>query len=152
MDFLPYAEGLSVSAVVATGLSISLGLYLLFTAIVQPALSEKGKFYKSSSWVGLRKELFSHMRAQARTIGGMGPMLDEGYEKFSKAGKAFLVPLFSNEPFLILPPTKMKQISSLPHDQIDAEIMHAESLQVKWTVGEDISGYKAYHMDVVRRQ
>jgi len=79
-------------------------------------------------------------------------MMDEGYEKFSKFGKAFVVPLFANEPFLILPPTKMKQISSLPHDKIDAEVMHAESLQTKYTVGEDISGYNAYHFDVVRRQ
>ncbi|KAJ5810978.1 Ent-kaurene oxidase [Penicillium robsamsonii] len=134
--------------------TIGIIICLMVHQLVLSDSHEHTQFWKKQVWVGLRPEWFPKFRASLRTISGIRQMLDEGYEKYSKNGKAFILPTIAEAPWVVLPPSSMRELLSKTDAELDPDIIHAEQLQHYYTQGP--LGWHAVQVpiqfDLVRRQ
>ncbi|RAH70348.1 cytochrome P450 [Aspergillus aculeatinus CBS 121060] len=130
--------------------AIGITIVLLFHQLVLTDSREHRQFWKTQPWVGVRVEWFSRFRASLRTIRGIRQMLEEGYEK----GRAFVLPTIAEAPWVVLPPSSMRELLAKSDRELDHEIIHADQLQHYYTQGP--LGWHAVQVplqfDLVRRQ
>ncbi|KAL4875202.1 cytochrome P450 [Aspergillus karnatakaensis] len=69
---------------------------------------------KNIVWIGRKSGLFSSFRACLSQWRYSPDLLEAGYRAFNRAGRAFLMPLFSFEPIVILPQEHIKWIIDQP--------------------------------------
>jgi len=142
------------TSIPATHLALTAGVLLVvafvFTTFVLPSFSAVEKYLSSTPWVGRENQIFGRFRAGMRFLTNSRVMLKEGYEKYNKQGKLFVLPQFSTEPLVVLPADKMTELINLSDDQVDPHIVNQESIATYYTTGTDVSD--GPHIDVVRRQ
>ncbi|KAJ5374370.1 Ent-kaurene oxidase [Penicillium concentricum] len=153
MEMLPELLLGGVPKVLLQG-TIGIIICLMVHQLVFSDSHEHKQFWKKQVWVGLRPEWFPKFRASLRTISGIRQMLDEGYQKYSKNGKAFILPTIAEAPWVVLPPSSMRELLSKTDAELDPDIIHAEQLQHYYTQGP--LGWHAVQVpiqfDLVRRQ
>lgn len=75
-------------------------------------------------------------------------------DQFSKQKRAFAVPVFGSDPWIVLPPSVTRELLEKTDEEVDAEIIHDQQIQRYYTQGP--LGYhitkNQFHHDVVRRQ
>ncbi|PYI32539.1 putative cytochrome P450 [Aspergillus indologenus CBS 114.80] len=134
--------------------AIGITIVLLFYQLVLADSRQHRQFWQKQPWVGVRVEWFSRFRASLRTIRGIRQMLEEGYEKYSKHGRAFVLPTIAEAPWVVLPPSSMRELLAKSDRELDHEIIHADQLQHYYTQGP--LGWHAVQVplqfDLVRRQ
>jgi hypothetical protein len=69
---------------------------------------------KEISWIGREQSLLSSFRACLAQWRYNPAVLKAGYKAFNKTGRAFLMPLISFEPIVILPQEHIKWITDQP--------------------------------------
>jgi len=124
--------------------------YAIISFIVLPYLAPSEKYLRSQSWVGMKKQVFARFRAGMSVISSTPQLMLEGYEKYCKNGKPFILPQFSRDPFVVLPADQAYEFLSIGDDRVDHETVGRESIAHKWTVGPGFEN--SSHFDVVRRQ
>ncbi|KAF7191122.1 Cytochrome P450 monooxygenase [Pseudocercospora fuligena] len=124
--------------------------YIFASAVVIPLLSSRGKYLNSQAWIGLKKQWFARYRGGFATLKYTREMIVEGYDKFSRHGMTYILPQFSSDPVVILPPERLNELLNLPDNKVDPHLPNSESIATKYTVGEDVSF--GPHIDIVRRQ
>ncbi|OJK01760.1 hypothetical protein ASPACDRAFT_4483, partial [Aspergillus aculeatus ATCC 16872] len=134
--------------------AIGIIIVLLFHQLVLADSHQHHQFWKKQPWVGVRVEWFSRFRASLRTIRDIRQMLEEGYEKYSKQGRAFVLPTIAEAPWVVLPPSSMRELLAKSDRELDHEIIHADQLQHYYTQGP--LGWHSVQVplqfDLVRRQ
>ncbi|GIC94717.1 cytochrome P450 [Aspergillus udagawae] len=101
--------------------SATLFLTILLPLVLTIALNHLARFWfpserrpKDISWIGRRSGLLSSFRACLGQWRYNPTLLEAGYEAFNKTGRAFLMPLISFEPIVILPQEHIKWIIDQP--------------------------------------
>ncbi|KAJ7859036.1 cytochrome P450 [Mycena olivaceomarginata] len=115
----------------------------LVTAAVSGLLSLLFVFLFFVSNLKARKEhasvpspqIFSAIRANFRGLVDSVALYTQGYRKFSKADKIFVVPTWTKGPQIILPPSMGNWLASRPDAILNAKDCTFETAQFTYTVG-----------------
>nr|QIW91884.1 P450-1 [Phialomyces arenicola] len=103
------------------------------------------KFWKAQPWDGSNLSVELLMNSS---------LADETEPKFSKKGKAFALPTFGEAPWVVLPPSSIRELLSKSDMEVDMEVIHEEQLQIYYTQGP--LGFHAVNVPIqynlVRRQ
>ncbi|CZT24228.1 uncharacterized protein RCC_09946 [Ramularia collo-cygni] len=126
--------------------------YITFSTFILPSFSAKHKFWKSQPWVGQSNQWFSGLRAQIRTIKDTRSLIFEGYEKYGKNNKLFILPQLLQEPLIILPSSMIPEINAMPDSRIDIEIPIEATLSIDRLIYPGIGSGLSVHFGIVRRQ
>ncbi|KAL4884492.1 cytochrome P450 [Aspergillus karnatakaensis] len=138
--------------VLAGSISLALALALYFFLLKRNDTKEA--FLSSQPWVGVREEWVAHLRASIRILSGVREFLDQGYQQFSKSQKAFVLPSLAEPPWLVLPPSSLRELILKSDADLDHSILHEEQLQIYHTQGA-LGHHTAevpLQYDIVRRQ
>lgn len=140
---------LSTGAIIASvaGLYIA---YSILSALIN-YLSVQSRYLRTQPWVGLKPKWFAEYRASISSILGTREMLIEGYQRFSKDNKLFALPQFATKSFVMIPPTKVRELLQKSDDEVDLRRVLKELVASYWTGDEDIAG-SGIHLDVIRHQ
>jgi len=125
--------------------------YLVVTNLILPLFSTQAKFVNSTPWVGVKKQWFGKYRAGITAIMDTPGLMREGYQKFSKNNKLFVLPQFSRDPFVVIPGDKVMEFLSIPDDRVDHETIGRESIAFDYIMDRK-KFPDSSHFDVVRRQ
>jgi len=129
------------------GLAIT---YAFVSFFILPMFSTQQKYLSQQEWVGVEKGFFARFRAGMAAIKNTPALVKEGYSKYSKNQKVFVLPQFSRDPFVVLPADKVMEFLNKGDDRVDHNTIGRESIAHKWTIGKNFES--AAHFDVVRRQ
>ncbi|KAH8824882.1 cytochrome P450 [Flagelloscypha sp. PMI_526] len=131
LSFNSYLSFLLLSSILAPVAFIT---FLVVFAVVR-ASQDHAKVPKNLPWVGKHRELFSSLRANFRGFTRSQSLFVEGYQKYSKAGKPYVVPTWTKGPQVILPPQYANWIASRPDDILNAKDVTFDTAQFEYTVG-----------------
>ncbi|KAF2173523.1 hypothetical protein M409DRAFT_61895 [Zasmidium cellare ATCC 36951] len=136
-----------------SALAIFAGLYIAYSILYAfvASLSAQSKYLRSQPWIGLKAKWFAKYRAGMASITGTRDFLFEGYESFSKNNQLFAIPSFATKPWVLIPPTKIRELLAKPDDEVDLRGVLKEMVASYWTGDEDIAG-SGIHLDVIRQQ
>ncbi|SMQ45742.1 unnamed protein product [Zymoseptoria tritici ST99CH_3D7] len=130
---------------------ILLAGYLLLTLLGNPFVSSQDKFLDSHTCLGQNKQcFFSRFRADLASVFQSSALAREGYEKFSKMGKNWVMPQFCADRVIVLPAQKLQEVMSLDDDQIDHLGPLNDAFIPKYTTGIDV--LNGPHVDIVRQK
>ncbi|KAF5548965.1 ent-kaurene oxidase [Fusarium mexicanum] len=114
--------------------------------------TKNSSFYQTLPCVGVRKdEWFSWTRAQLRSFSKTEEWMKEGYEKFSRQNKPFIIPSFRKGKVLVLPPAQLKAIYNKREDELLAHDPASEALSFEWTIRDREVYPSNYTVDVIRK-
>ncbi|KAI0809679.1 ent-kaurene oxidase [Xylaria sp. FL0064] len=113
---------------------------------------ENSRFWMSQPTIGVRKQRLAWLRATLRSLTQTQAWAFEGYEKYSKQNIPFVVPSLDRGPQVIVPPRQIRKVYSLPEDILDVDETQDQTLQIKWTVWDDVVAKERLHVYVVRNQ
>ncbi|KAK4497822.1 hypothetical protein PRZ48_010476 [Zasmidium cellare] len=148
MDFLSNTH-LSTGSV----LGICAGLYITYSILsaLLAALSNQSRYLRSQPWVGIKANWFAKFRSSLASITGTRDFVFEGYQNFSKNNKIFALPSFASKSWVMIPPTKIRELLAKPDHEVDLRGVLKELIASYWTGDEDIAG-SGIHLDVIRHQ
>ncbi|KAJ7060186.1 cytochrome P450 [Mycena amicta] len=109
--------------------------FFFFVAVVK-SHSDHARIPDGLSWMGKNdQEWFSALRANWRGWFESIPMYMEGYKKFSKDNKIFVVPTWTRAPQILLPPSMASWLAAQPEHIVSAKDRTFNAAQFKYTVG-----------------
>ncbi|KAF8202595.1 cytochrome P450 [Mycena galopus ATCC 62051] len=129
---LPLHLALFTTAV--SGLLSFLFVFLFFVSNLK-ARTEHASVPPSLPWMGTKREIFSAVRANFRGLVDSIALYTQGYRKYSKADKIYVVPTWTKGPQIILPPSMGNWLASRPDAILNAKDCTFETAQFTYTVG-----------------
>ena len=147
-------------------------LLLITIVIVIPCFMPRDELYRGKiPWVGRRRERFSSIRGNLRSVRQMHAMAFEGYQKvgflhyergksalilpptqFSKPSKAFALPGLQTGPLIMLPQANIHQHFSMPETVLDHRGPQNAFIHAKYTFADGRVVQKDVHQEVVQKQ
>ncbi|KAK8108374.1 Cytochrome P450 monooxygenase gloP [Apiospora sp. TS-2023a] len=115
-------------ATAATVIATWLLSYLIYS-------SSKRKFPFPT--VGLRNELFAHIRTTLRNLReaeGLKNVIHQGYSRFTKHGQLFVLPCYLNGDTVIVPKEHANAIANAPDSELDPYPVADEYMQEDYTL------------------
>lgn len=129
-------------------------LFVLYSAgsIIIGHLSAQSRYLRSQNWVqAQQKRWFGESRARLASFTNTRQVIFEGYEKFSRKGKSFVLPQVGGGAFMLLTPTQTIELLQKPDNEIDLMEILKEIVAARWTGDNDIAK-TPIHLDIVRHQ
>ncbi|KAI9797225.1 MAG: hypothetical protein M1835_001581 [Candelina submexicana] len=128
------------------GLIIPFLLYLVYTTLAWPYVVPK-----ALPWIGWRSEIFSAPGARLRAMLDVNATLEEGYRKYSKQAKSFILPLWPMEPSVIVPQTSIKWLIRQRDEVVSFKAAILDRTQSHWTFMSDHIMAHDTHREVIVR-
>nr|POE78517.1 cytochrome p450 monooxygenase tenb [Quercus suber] len=86
-------------------------------------------------WVGQEDDGYLRtIRSYLRSIAGTHELLEEGYNKFSKEGLPFVLPILFTGAEIMLPPCSLNWIHDQPSNILSGFEAHREFMRADWTL------------------
>ncbi|KAI9881275.1 MAG: hypothetical protein M1830_005561 [Pleopsidium flavum] len=123
-----------------------LSFYLLFLK-----KTKKTTPFNGLPWIGTRPELFSEIRANWSSIKQARMLMEEGYYKYSKQAKSFVLPSWASSPEVIIPTSQIRWLADQPDDVLSAREVHHEILEADYVFQYAHAVHHPIHEDVIRR-
>ncbi|KAI9772566.1 MAG: hypothetical protein M1839_002448 [Geoglossum umbratile] len=125
---------------------------ILYTAwFASTELSARRTTAKGIPWVGKRLELFSKTRANWRGLTRAHELIVEGYYRYSKNGKFFIISNFMSGPEVMVPPEEIPTILSQPENILSAIEYHRELMQSDYTFSHPLILRNPIHVETIRK-
>ncbi|KAH8593609.1 cytochrome P450 [Bisporella sp. PMI_857] len=102
--------------------------------------------------VGAKSQIFSKARAAISSITQSKSWSFEGYAKYSKNNSPFIIPNIERGDVVVIPPKQLKEIYNLPDSVLDVYWTEMDTIQTKYTVGDQDIIRNPFHLNVVRAQ
>ncbi|KAJ6585924.1 cytochrome P450 [Mycena capillaripes] len=128
----PYQAGLLLTVVLAP---LTLLFTFLFSVASLKARKEHSSVPAGLPWMGKRDEFLASIRANVRGFVKSAALYTEGYRKYSKAGRVYVVPTWTRGPQIVVPPSMGLWIAAMPDDVLNAKDCTYDNVQFKYTVG-----------------
>ena len=125
-------------------------LYVISSILIS-TFSTQARFWRAQAWAGQQKGWFPRFRSGWKAIKGTKDMLDEAYWKYSKENRTFAMPIFAQEPHLMLPQSMIKDFLQEPEENINLLVVLQEFMAIEYTGDSDILAHP-FHLDIVRNQ
>ncbi|OJJ43888.1 hypothetical protein ASPZODRAFT_19188 [Penicilliopsis zonata CBS 506.65] len=151
MELRSFAVSVDPSIQASVVLILGIGVILCFC----PSLVRTQNFPSSIIWVGRKNQMFSVVRACLREYtAGLSTVLD-GYEKYSKAGKPFILPAIGFDAQIVLPPDHIKWLIAQPKEILSSRAVQSEKVGIKYiapnfTFNYDHALIEALRVDMIR--
>ncbi|KXS95203.1 hypothetical protein AC578_6928 [Pseudocercospora eumusae] len=129
--------------------ALALVVFYLTSRFLIKTFGRRGRFLRSQEWAGSTKSWFPQW--SCKTITHSRAFTIEAFNHLSKHDRPFIIPQWGIEPFLILPPSLMKEVYQRPDKDVNIMAMLRENLAVKYTGDSDIA-LDAFHIDLVRQE
>lgn len=124
---------------------------LIFLDLLWATTRPKACLSDELPWIGRQSTMFSKARASLGTVRKAREMLEEGYYKYSKAGKVYVLPSWTSGPEAILPPSLVRWMSTQPDDILNVQKLHEEILETDYVFQYTHTVDNPLHEDVIRR-
>ncbi|CAJ2505717.1 Uu.00g131110.m01.CDS01 [Anthostomella pinea] len=83
-------------------------------------------------FLGFEQGRFGYRRAQIKSFKEVRDVILDGYNRLSAHGEPFLVALFGREPWVVLPSSVLKEISSKPESVVDPREVRLDLMATKY--------------------
>ncbi|KAL9099371.1 MAG: hypothetical protein Q9163_005119 [Psora crenata] len=119
---------------------------------IYDGLSARSETPAGLPWVGLdENKLFAETRAHLSGLTNVREWLSEGYHKYSKRGKSYIIPDFSGKPEIVLPRTQIPWLVAQPEDVLSAAAWHYDSLEGDFAFTRKKLLQDPYHEAVIHK-
>ncbi|KAH6664561.1 cytochrome P450 [Halenospora varia] len=131
---------------------------LCFLAILILGRWYTAKGNNSSDWmsqypmVGAGGQYFSVALATLRSFSESQRWAFEGYAKYSKANVPFIIPCLDRGNVVMIPPKQLKKVYGLPESILDVYWTQNDTIQTKYTIGDQDIIKNGFQMSVIRNQ
>ncbi|KAF2208098.1 hypothetical protein CERZMDRAFT_3816, partial [Cercospora zeae-maydis SCOH1-5] len=113
---------------------VSAAVVMLLATIVVSIRARSIKDYPDLPWVGRESNSWwATTMANFSSVKKTREWLEEGYYKYSKHGKSFLMPHISGKPLIIVPNDRLQAYNDQPEDVLSAWQAHYDVLACKYT-------------------
>ncbi|KXT18767.1 hypothetical protein AC579_8218 [Pseudocercospora musae] len=136
------------AAVRVCNATLALVVFYVTSRFLLKTFGRRGRFLRSQEWAGSTKSWFPQW--SCKTITHSRAFTIEAFKHLSKNDRPFVIPQWGIEPFLILPPSLMKEVYQRPDTEVNIMAMIRENFAVKYTGDSDIAA-DAFHIDLVRQ-
>ncbi|EMC95609.1 hypothetical protein BAUCODRAFT_109037 [Baudoinia panamericana UAMH 10762] len=103
-------------------------------------------------WQGMKEQEFlGHFRASLRSFGSMREWLKDGYERYSKNGKSYIIPDVSGRTEVIIPPQKLRWLLDHPDSVSSVGAAHYDQLVGDYNFTDPYVLGTLYHEHVVHK-
>lgn len=100
--------------------------------------------------VGKQHGFLADLRTRLASMGSLLPVIEAGYEKYSKAGLNFVIPGF-NRAMILVPSSQVKWVTDQADSVLNAAAMQIEVLQSDWTLLDSSMARNPVHEIIIRR-
>lgn len=122
-------------------------LYTALTRLTAPTLVPK-----TLPWVGKRSNrLFAETWATFESFANVPIWMGEGYNKYSKKGKTYVMPDFSGRPEVIVPRSQLPWLLEQPDNVLSTSAAHYEALEGAYAFTHPQILKDPYHEHVVHK-
>ncbi len=137
-------EGLSRPEILC--LMVSFLVYILYTNLAWTYVIPN-----ALPWAGRRSQRLSAPRARLRAMFDVNATLEEGYRKYSKKARSFILPLWPMEPSVIVPQSTIKWLVKQSDGVISFKTAIMDRTQSHWTFMSDHILEHDTHREVILR-
>ncbi|KAI0878224.1 cytochrome P450 [Hypoxylon argillaceum] len=135
------------------GAAVTLGLVITFLNLIYRLFSN-ASLPSTLPWAGVGEHNSSLGRAKANftSFFDLKKLLDEGYVKYSKNNKTYVLPYFINGPQVVLPPSQIPWLLEQPDDVLSQEHINRQFLKSDYTFFQANRVKDPVHPEVIQHQ
>ncbi|KAI1122772.1 cytochrome P450 [Nemania abortiva] len=146
-------ETIFVAAPGIIGAAITIGLVITSLDLLRRLFSN-ASLPSDLPWAGVgeHNSRLSRARANLTSFFHLKSLLDEGYAKYSKNDKTYVLPYFINGPQVVLPPSQIPWLIEQPDDVLSQEHVNRQFLQSDYTFFHANMVKDPVHPEVIQHQ
>lgn len=131
----------------------SIGLVFVYVvySITSTHFSIPARFLRKQSWVGAKNQWLPGYRASRGITNNARQLILDGYSRFSKEKRPFVLPLAGTDGLMLLPPERIHSYLQLSDSEVDINAILKQNIAAAWTGDEDL-GHPPIHLDVIKHQ
>ncbi|KAF2635623.1 putative Ent-kaurene oxidase, partial [Massarina eburnea CBS 473.64] len=114
--------------------------------------SPQDKFWKAHPVAGPSYAWFGWIRVTLASVQRSKELVDEGYKKYSKRNTIFTMPSFDRGGVVVVPPTELKSLYSLPESKLDSFSSQRTTIQAQYTVEDLDILHNPFHAKILTNQ
>ncbi|KAK5625314.1 hypothetical protein RRF57_001030 [Xylaria bambusicola] len=135
------------------GATVTAALFITFLNLVRRIFST-ASLPSNLPWVGVGKfnNCLGRAKSNLASIFHLKNLLDEGYAKYSKNDKTYVLPYFINGPQVVLPPSQISWLMEQADDVLSQELVNREFLQADYAFFHANMVDNPVHPDIIQHQ